>query len=77
MECQPGEVDQVIGNTLVVPYAQISKFMFSIASFVRRSKVGIKFIQERFPVIKPFWRLIGKSGNSRFKPFLSDILKVG
>jgi hypothetical protein len=51
--------------------------MFGIASFVIRSEVGTKFIQESFPVIKPFWRLIGKSGNTGFKPFLSNIPKVG
>jgi hypothetical protein len=37
----------------------------------------MEFIQESFPDIKPFWRLISKSGNNRFKPFLSNILKIG
>jgi hypothetical protein len=50
--------------------------MFSIASFIIRSEVGMEFIQESFPVIRPFQRLIGKSGNTGFKPFLSNILKV-
>jgi hypothetical protein len=51
--------------------------MFGIISFIVRSEVGMKFIQESFPVIKPFQRLIGKAGNTRFKPFLSNIPKVG
>jgi hypothetical protein len=48
--------------------------MFGIANFI---EVGTEFIQESFPVIKPFWRFIGKSGDTGFKPFLSNILKVG
>jgi hypothetical protein len=56
---------------------QIGKFMFSIASFVVRSEVGTKLIQESFPIIKPFGRFIGKSGNTGLKPFLSNVPKVG
>jgi hypothetical protein len=51
--------------------------MFGITNFIVGSEVGTKFIQESFPVIKPFQRLIGKSGDTGFKLFLSNILKVG
>src|ERR1700678_4388501 len=56
---------------------QIIQFMFGIANLVIRSEIVVEFIFEGFPVIQPYRRLIGKSGNSGFKPFLSNILKVG
>jgi hypothetical protein len=51
--------------------------MFGITSSIIRPKIGMKFIQESFPVIKLFWRLISKSGDTGFKPFLDNIPKVG
>jgi hypothetical protein len=50
--------------------------MFTVTNFIVGSKVGMEFIQESFPVIKPFQRFIGKSRNTRLKPFLSNISKV-
>jgi hypothetical protein len=56
---------------------QVSQFVFGITSFIVEPKVGMEFIQESFPVIKPFQRLIGISRDTGLKPFLSNILKVG
>jgi hypothetical protein len=71
------EMDNVFGDVLTSEHFKGHQLILHISDVIVEAKVGIEFLDEFFPVIKPGWLCMELSRESRFKPLEGLPTEVG